>query len=449
VEALLSLSARAITLVVALVCGVLTARLVLGDAGVEQYALYSLIASLPGLVSFFDLGSGAAVVNSIASSDDARHDVEVRAQTRTVLRIMLSFAAAVLLIDIVLYTSGLWAAILGDVGDIPGAQLVAFACVALFAIGLPLNVWQRILLGFRRNHIIILVQGVQAPVGLVLVWGLLRLDDESAHVWLSSAAYVAALVVGIIGIWLATRVASPLLGGAARGILTPRRAPGARVMDVGWPMFAQLVATPLSMTLQRYILAQYLTAHALAEYAAAGQVFFALQGLVAAAGLALWPAYTRARHDGRLVRGPFILAGAFAACSVVATIIVVIVSPWLFGFISAGTLTVAPATILWFGAMVTAQAALFPLGMFIMDKRGIRFQVIPVFLMAGASVTASVILTPMIGITAPLIANTLSVAVFQIIPFSVYIVLNRERLLSTPPTTAELIAREVSEETAP
>jgi hypothetical protein len=55
----------------------------------------------------------------------------------------------------------------------------------------------------------------------------------------------------------------------------------------------------------------------------------------------------------------------------------------------------------------------------------------------------------MIGITAPLIANTLSVAVFQIIPFSVYIVLNRERLLSTPPTTAELIASEVSEETAP
>lgn len=427
-QSLLSLGARSVTLIVALLCGVLTARLILGDAGVEAYALYSLIASLPGLISFFDLGSGAAVVNAIARSDAPHTDPDVLARTTTVVRIMLVFAACVMAADALLYVTGGWAVILGDAGHLPGASVAAFACVAVFALGLPLNIWQRVLLGFGRNHIIILVQGLQAPLGLGIVFLLLRSHDSTITSFLAAAAFGAAFIVGVVGFLCAERLSLPLLRRTASRAFRPRLFPGVRVMDVGLPMLAQLVATPLSMTLQRYVLAQFLTAGALAEYGAAGQVFFALQGLVAAAGLALWPMFTRMRHEGRSTKGPFGLALLFASLVAVASLFVLVISPWLFAFISNDSLIVHPLTVVWFGAMVTAQAALFPLGMFIMDTRGIRFQVVPVFLMAITSVGGGIALTPMIGVIGPLVATTVAIIACQVIPFSVYILHNRQRL---------------------
>ncbi|PJI52256.1 hypothetical protein CTI14_45325, partial [Methylobacterium radiotolerans] len=40
--------------------------------------------------------------------------------------------------------------------------------------------------------------------------------------------------------------------------------------------------------------------------------FFALNGLVMAGGLALWPHFARMRHQGDLRRGPFLLSALFA-----------------------------------------------------------------------------------------------------------------------------------------
>lgn len=429
---LMAVGARAITLVVSLVCGVLTARLVLGGAGIEDYALYALITALPGLVTFFDLGSGAVIVNGIATSDDPRHDESIIGNVTTVIRIIVVFAGTVMAINALLFGFELWPMILGEAGEVKGASLAAFVCVTIFCLGLPLNIWQRVLLGFGRNHIIILVQGAQAPIGLLIVWALLTSRNSAVDGFLSIGAFVAALIVGVVGFWLSRRIADPMLREATRRVPRPRRYVGRRVMDVGWPMLAQLVGTPLSMTLQRFLLAQFVGVSLLAEYAAVGQVFFAMQGLVGAAGLALWPTFTKARHHGLLRRGPFALSAAFAGCVVAATGLVLVVSPWLFGFISNDTIAVHPATIVAFGLMVACQGALFPLGMFIMDKPGIRFQVVPVLLMAFSSIVLTLVLTPSLGVNGPLIANAVSVVLFQIIPFTLYIRRHRDRLWSQP-----------------
>ena len=50
----------------------------------------------------------------------------------------------------------------------------------------------------------------------------------------------------------------------------------------------------------------------------------------------------------------------------------------LFAFITHGVIAMSSGSLLLFGGMVTAQAALYPLGMFIMDREGLRFQVLPV-----------------------------------------------------------------------
>jgi hypothetical protein len=71
--------------------------------------------------------------------------------------------------------------------------------------------------------------------------------------------------------------------------------------------------------------------------------------------------------------------------------------------------------------MVAAQAALYPLGMFMMDTAGVRFQVAPTLLMAAVSVALAFALTPTLGAVGPMLGNALAVTLGQILPYSLRI----------------------------
>ncbi len=429
-NSLLALGARAITMVVSLVCGVLTTRLVIGTSGVEYYALYTVLIGLPSLLSFSDMGSGAILVNSIATDDDFRSRPRVVGQLRSVWRIMLVFAATTMALNTLLLTTGGWRLLLGTPGELDAAPLAAFVTMTIFCLAIPLGVWTRIILGLRRNHIIILVQGLISPLTLACVWLLLHVPSEHVYPFLAAGSFFATAVVGLIGFLIAGRASRPLLRDAARGLLRPRRAPGSPVMHVGWPMLAQLISPPIAVSTQRLVVAQFGTHQQVAEYGVVGQVFFAIQGLVMAAGTALWPLYARRRHLGTLQRGPAMSSLVFGSAVAAATVCVWLSGPWLFGFISAGQLEISTSTILAFGLMITCIAALSPLGMFLMEPAGIRFQVIPTLTMAFLSLGLAIALTPVLGTAGPPLANAFAVITCQIIPFSLYIHRHRERLRS-------------------
>lgn len=429
-NSLLALGARALTMAISLVCGVITTRMILGETDVQHYALYSLLITIPSLLTFTDLGSGAVLVNAVATSEDIRTDRRLRLQVTSVGRILLMFATALMVINTILLVTGGWRALFGDAGAIPGAPLAAFLCITLFSLTITLGVWFRILLGQRRNHLVILVQGMISPVTMGGVWLMLTFGGRDFDSYLGTASYGASLLSAIVGFVLVTRSSAPLIPSAARMLLRPRAFPGVRVMDVGWPMLAQMVTYPIAVGSQRYVLAQFGTPTDVAEYGVAGQVFFALNGLVMAAGVALWPQFTRMRHRGELKRGPYQLSALFAAAVAAATLLVWLVAPWLFEFITRGELEVRTPTILAFGCMIMLTAAVYPLGMFIMDKPGIRFQVIPTLSMALVSIVLSIVLTPLYGIVGPLIGVSFALIVCQVIPYSIYIHRHRERLMN-------------------
>lgn len=427
---LLAVVAKAVTMVISLVCGVLTTRLILGEAGVEHYALYSLLIVLPALLTFSDLGAGAVIVQGVATSDEPREDERLSAQLTSVGRILVGFASALMLLNAIMLATGAWSAALGGAGGLPNADLAAFVCVTVFCLGVPVSVWVRIMLGLGRNHLVILLQGLISPLTLLGVFALTRLPHDDAQAFLAIASYGAALLVNVLGLSVTWRRTAPLIPRAAARVPHPRQRPGVPVMDVGWPMLAQLISYPIAVGAQRYVLAQTASADQVAEYGVVAQVFLALNGLVIAAGVALWPMYSRKRHLGELQRGPGGMAWLFAGCVVVATAAVWLVKDPLFGFISDGEIQVSGATVLAFGAMVTCIAAIYPLGMFIMDKPGIRFQVIPTLAMAGVSIVLSIVLTPILGIVGPLLGVAFALIVCQVIPYVIYIHRHRERLLA-------------------
>jgi O-antigen/teichoic acid export membrane protein len=432
VIALWSTLARVATMAVSLVCGILTARLAITQGGVEYYAFLSLLVALPSLVSFSDLGTGAVVVNGIATSKDVRTDRRLERQVRTVMRIMLIFAGGIAVINTILLLTGGWYVVLGSGAEVPDAGLAAFVCVSIFCLTICLGIWQRVLLGLGRNPVVILLQGLISPLALFVVWAFLATGSEALKSYLALGSFLATFTVAVIGLLVAIRSSGPLIPRALRVLLSPRRHPGVKVMDVGWPMMAQLLSSPLSMALPRYILAQLATGVAVAQYGVAGQVFFALQALVAAAGVTLWPHFAKARANGSIRRGPFLASGLFGAMIVTATAVILAIGPWLFGIISDGELEITPDIILAFGLMITLQAVLYPLGMFMMDRPGIRFQVAPSLLMAASTVALTYVLVPAFGVNGPLLANAASVMVFQIIPYTVYILRHRDRLYGVP-----------------
>lgn len=426
---LLALGARGVTIGVSLVCGLLTTRLILGTTGVEYYSLFTLLVALPTVFSFTDLGSGAAVVNAVASSSSPRTDETVFRRTLSVTRIQLGFAAALLLANVIAYVTGFWAVVLGEAGGLPGATTAAFCCFAVFCVQIPMTIWIRILLGLGKNHVIILLQGLQSPITLLVVWLALQAGPAWSP-WLASGSYLAAFIVAVLGLSITTRSTRPLVGRVAGAALVPWREPGLRVMDIGWPVLVQLLANPIAVSSQRYIVAQSGTQHDVAEYGVAGQVFFAIGTLVSAAGVALWPVYTRRRMAGELNTTPFAMSGVFTLAAALASGIVIVFSPFIFGLITDGEVAISLPTLLGFAAMISLQAAIYPLGMFLMTKAGVRFQVIPTALMAISTVALAVVITPTMGAAGPLWANSAAMLVFQLIPFMYFIRRNRSSLMA-------------------
>ncbi|WP_072313816.1 hypothetical protein [Agrococcus sp. Marseille-P2731] len=427
-NSLLALGAKAVTMAVSLVCGVLTTRLILGDAGVEHYALYALLTVLPSMLAFTDLGAGAVIVHGVATSDDPRNDEPLVAQLTSVGRIVIGFAIVLMLVNTVMLVSGGWGLALGEAGSLPSAGLAAWACLTVFCLGIPVGIWVRIMLGLRRNHYVILLQGLISPLTLLGVFLLTRLPEGAGHGFLAVASYGASFIVSAIGLALTWRSTAPLIPRAAAMVPHLRRHPGVRVMDVGWPMLAQLISYPIAVSTQRYVLAQSGDSAQVAEYGVVAQVFLALNGLVLAAGLALWPMYARKRHLGELRRGPAPMAWLFAGSVAVATVLVWLLEDPIFTFITDGQVDVSGFTVLAFGAMVMCVAGVYPLGMFIMDKPGIRFQVVPTLAMALTSFALSLLLAPRLGAAGPPLGNAVALLVCQIVPFAIYIARHRERL---------------------
>lgn len=431
--ALWSMGARMLTMAISLVCGVISARLVLGDAGVDSYALMALLIAIPTLVSFTDLGAGAVVVNSVATSDDIRSDDLLLRQVLTVSRVILGFAGAVLALNIVLSLTGGWKLLLGSTATVPNAAAAASVCMLVFCLTISLGLWQRILLGLGKNPLIILLQGIISPCSLLLVVLALRFGPGWASSFLALATFTATLLTAVLGMVLADRLTRPLMRTVARRVLVPRRFPGARVMHVGWPMFAQLLVGPVAFAVPRFVLANTTDQTTLAQHALGAQVFFAFQALIMAGATSLWPMFARARARGTIRRGPHLLSIGFLAIVVAATAFVLAIRPWFFSVMSSGVVEVPARLVIAFGIMVGVQALLYPLGMFIMDEQGIRFQVLPALSSAAATVALTFVLAPHIGAAAPPLANAVAALTLQVIPFIIYIRLHRARLYGSEP----------------
>lgn len=407
--------ARMIVLPVSALLGLVLTRVVIGEYGEGAYAQYALLVGIGALIPFADLGISAAVMNAVAGSDDPRQDPELRGVLVSALRLLTLSASVIVLVALLITGAGAWPTLLGE-GLLPGSgpQAAALSLVVI-ALGLVISFGQRILAGLGRFHLFILLGGLQTPIVLGVTL-LLVATDTGSGTYLAVLAYAASFVVGLITLAIASRAVAPAVRRAASDAWRLRTVRGAKIMDTALPMLVQMIALPLAMQSDRLVLSHVSGVEALTEYSLAAQMFNPFVGVIAVAGLALWPVFARARTSGvRSEVSPLGMAGAFGGIAVVLGVTVALCSGFLADLASGGTITLSRALVVSFAALVVLQALKYPLGMYMTDARGLRYQAFMIAAMLPCNLGLSVLLAERYGAAGPVIGSAVGVLVFQVL----------------------------------
>ena len=393
--------------------GFITTRLIIGQFGVDAYAQYGLLTSMALLIPFADLGMSAALINTVASSKEPRTDQHVHRTLLSAFRVLLVSAGVLTSIAVLISVLQLWPFLLGD-GLLPDGGVAALLCLVVFSVILPLGVGQRVLTGLGRNHQQIAIQALASPFFLGSVLLLVAIGGESGN-FVAVASYLSGLLVAVVSLRLAARLLQPQVGHAIRDVPRIRTRPGAPILHVAWPMLAQMMALPLAMQTDRLLLSHLAGPGDLAQYNLASQLFGIILQTIGAAGIALWPVFARHRAAGS-IRSPFGLAGGFAAGALALAVILAMLTPWLVPLLSGGKLVLSPLMIIGFVAFVTAQAAKYPLGMYMTDLPGLRFQVLPILILVPLNLGLSWLLIAPLGAAGPIVGSAIAVTVCQVVP---------------------------------
>lgn len=395
------------------VLGIITSRLIIQNYGVDSYAQYGLLASLPALLPFADLGIAAVVINTVAASADPRRDEIVRRTLTSALRILLASGGVIVGISLLLFATSAWPVILGD-GLLPGGNLVAALCLVVFGLTLPLSIGARVLVGLNKNPSQVGVQAVIAPFILLCVGGSVVLGISAGGV-VALFSYLAATLSALLCLAIAARSISPQVGQAVRNVPRLRSDPGVRIMDTAGPMLIQMVALPVAMQTDRILISHRADGNTLAQYNLAFQLFGIVLQTISAAGVALWPLYARSRAEGQ-IRSPARPAMVFFALGLLMALVMAALSPWLSDIVSDGKIELDWWLLGGFCGFVAVQALKYPIGMYMTDKRGLRAQVVPTVLMVPVSVGLSWWLIGVVGAAGPAIGSAVAVALCQVLP---------------------------------
>lgn len=391
--------------------GIFTTRLIISNFGTEAYAQYGLLTSLRDLLPFADLGVAAAAISVIASSQNPSQDDVVRRTLLSAFRIIFLSTATICLVAVVLTVFGLWRPLLGNAMS-EDAEVPAMLAMVIFALGLPLAVGTRVLVGLGRTTRQIANQFVVAPTMFLLVSLAVALSAPAGS-WLAVFSYGANALAGALGLWQAARLLRPQLRRVARQLLRPRRFPGLRIMDVAGPMLVQMIMLPIALATDRIMLSHLTAGTELVEYSLGFQLFGIILQTVAAAGVALWPVFARNRATAT-VQAPWQMSFAFVGGGTVLALGLCLVSPWVVGFVSDGRIELPLSLLVAFSAYVAVEAAKFPLGMYMTDVRGLRFQIWPIVAMVPLKIGLALLLIPVLGAAGTVWSTVVAMGLCQV-----------------------------------
>jgi O-antigen/teichoic acid export membrane protein len=415
---------RLLTLPISGCAALFAAHLVITSGGDSIYAAITLVWGILALLPFADLGLGANVATTVAESRDSINDRRVDIAIVSAMRVLIVVGLAIVALAVIASRFGAWESLLPSAAALDANLGVPFL-LCLFAVNLPLGLWQRVAIGAGKNRVTIYVGLVNSlfPLAAALLY--------SAHwipgVLLAGAPAAGSLTASVFGIAVLQHSRVVNFKRIFSILFAVRAHPGVPVLVLGLPMMVILIASPLAIQSDRFILSWVAGTDAVASYGLAAQLYAPALGVLSTGTAGLWAHFASLRAQSQELTRPYLSAlMRVAPLGIFLGAAMALLGPFVAEVAGGGLVVVDRLMFAGFGALLIIQACALPGSMFLTSSVGLRFQALCISIMLLVNVPLSFLLVSMVGPSGPIWASTISVAGLQFAP-SIVRILGRAR----------------------
>ena len=408
--------ARMIVLPITGLSHLVIARLITSAAGLEQFGVVMLVATLSQPLLFADLGAGAAVATARARVPDAGAE-HFRRTTLTAIRTTLCSAGVLGVTAVILGLLNAWPTLLGvhsaQFGR--GLGIAAVLTLVTFAAGLPFSLGAHILRGAGRMHQAVLLAGLSAPVALGLTVALYVLHAPAL-------AYALPIPLGGLLSVMCSALAvrrgdASMIRGVVRQAFRPRRFRGLPISATAAPWVVVMMGLPLALQSDRLVLSHRVPLTSLSNYSYAAQLYLPIESVIVVAALALWPHFAVENQKAAILRKTWLTGLAvLGAAGSLAAIGFLLLSPYVIGWMSVEAATPPTSLLAAFAVLLVVQSLHATTGTMLISPKGLRFQAICVIALVVTNLPLSWVLAPILGPSGPVLASAVTVAACQLVP---------------------------------
>jgi O-antigen/teichoic acid export membrane protein len=407
-ELLTSMSARLVVLPLAAVAAILTTRLVNETLGPESFAVYSIVAGLPLLLTFTAFGLGAPTTNAAATA--TTDPLRFQSVLRKSLAISFSIACLVATASILFGAAGLWSGLLG----LPDTDLNVPISVAMiiFGFSIPGGLGSSILVGFGRYSASVIIQGLIPVFSLGVVGAAIYTGGRTAGV----------VAVSSIGIFLANWIGFVFAARAMPGTWAdyrrrPQRGVMGEVISTAIPAMFLVAGGAALYQSGRLVLSHTSTLQQVAIYSALWTFFQPLMSVVQAAAIPLWHRFAAARAEGRAIGREFSTAVFTSAIiGLFAGLGLTILGPAAVHISTAGKVEADLSQCAVLGAALVVYGMTTSAGMVLTFPRGLWLMSVAQWVSAAIVVAIGAWASARIGATAPMVGLLVALTVGLAIP---------------------------------
>jgi O-antigen/teichoic acid export membrane protein len=423
---------------VALVCMIVTVPLVLHYLGAERYGLWLTISSVSIMLGFADFGIGNGVLNAVAEAYGQDNRTMAREAVSSGLLLLSLIGVGVVAVYALVGSIVPWAHLYNVTSHeaMDDAWPATTVFVLVWALNIPLDVVQRVQLGYQRGFVSNVWQAMGSLLALAGAFWAVRAGADLS--WLVLALTGGPLLAVLLNGAVEFGWARPWLRPAWRSV---RRAAARRLLHLGVLFFLIQLSTTFAWASDNIVVARVLGSAQVPQFAVPARLFAFIGVLVSVLIAPLWPAYGEA-----LTRGDLTWVKRTLIRTVIFTLVLTI-APAVFLLAFGPALinawvgdSVAPS--FWLLAGLALWAPLSGLGstvaVFLNGANILGFQAVCAAFMAASSLGLKVVFVREWGVAGVPWAMLIAYSLFVALPMLFYV----PRLVRRLTVKASELARE-------
>lgn len=423
---------------VSLLTSLVSIPLTLNYLGLERFGMWLTISSIIAFFGFADLGMGAGLLNAVADAHGRDDRAAAREYVSSAFYMLCVLALVLGVVFFSLYPRIDWHMVL----NVSSPQAVAESGTAVavlavcFLLGIPLGVVNRTRMGYQQGFLNTLWQASGNLLGLAAILVSINLRAGLPQLVLAMAG-TPVLVTYLSGAYLFYKE-RPWLRPNRRAVQMPAVQ---QILRLGTLFFVLQIAGALGFQTDNLIIAHFLGAAQVSQYAVPMRLFSIIPMMLGLALTPLWPAYVEAiaRHDVEWVQRTFRrFLGVSLAVSLMFVAILLGASSFILRIWVGDSIQPTWTLLLGLGGWALLNSISGSLAMLFNAANAIVFQIILALSMGITNLVLSIVLVQWIGLPGPVYGSIIAVLLCSIIPAWLYTPRLFARLSATTPTSQHL-----------